>query len=87
MVQQRPIHLRLYRHRLHRHGRAQLHKPRRAFGMVTDSNGTWLTPSEAADILGLSRSRIYHLRDKLTHRKGTRLFFLRESLFDDYMNI
>jgi len=56
--------------------------------MVTDSNGdVWLTPQEAADELGLSRDRIYHLRDSLTHRKGSRLFFLKRTLFDDYMSI
>lgn len=60
--------------------------------MVTDDNGdVWLTPQEAADELNLTRDRIYHIRDKLTHRKGnkdkSRVFFLKSALFDDYMNI
>lgn len=60
--------------------------------MVTDGNGdVWLTPSEAAAHLGLSVSRVYHLKGYLTHKKGgtkkSRVFFLQSTLFDDYMNI
>ena len=59
--------------------------------MVKDSNGdVWLTPQEAADKLGLSVGHIYHIKSKLTHRKGetsrSRVFFLESTLFDDYMN-
>jgi hypothetical protein len=59
--------------------------------MVKDDNGdVWLTPKEAAVHLGLSTSRIYHLKNKLTHRKGSqkqsRLFFLQSTLFDEYIN-
>lgn len=58
--------------------------------MVISSNDVWLTPQEAADRLGLSVSRLYHLKNKLTHRKGrsskSRVFFLESTLFDDYMN-
>lgn len=60
--------------------------------MVRDESGdVWLTVKEAAIKLGLSPSRIYHIRDKLTHRKGnsvrSKVYFLDSTLFDDYMNI
>ena len=60
--------------------------------MVTDSNGdVWLSPKEAADHLGISRDWIYHIKDRLTHRKGdknkSRVFFLKKALIDDYMRI
>lgn len=60
--------------------------------MLKDSKGdVWLSPQEAADRLGLSVSRIYHIRNHLTHRKGnssrSRVFFLEATLFDDYMSI
>ena len=60
--------------------------------MVTDENGdVWLTPQEAADELNLTRDRIYHIKNHLTHRKGnkgkSRVFFLQRTLFEDYMNI
>ena len=60
--------------------------------MVKDANGdVWLSPQEAADRLGLSVSRIYHIKDHLTHLKGnsirSRVFFLEATLFDDYTNI
>ena len=59
--------------------------------MVTDENGdVWLTPQEAADKLGLSVGRIYHLKNQLTHLKGdslrSRVYFLERSLFEDYIN-
>ena len=55
--------------------------------MVTDGDGNvWLTPQEAANKLGLSRDRIYHIKDRLTHKKGdSRIFFLDRTLVDDYM--
>ena len=61
--------------------------------MVRDGEGNvWLTPKEAAQKLSLSVGRIYQLKDSLTHRKvGSekqgRVFFLDQTLFDDYMNI
>jgi len=60
--------------------------------MVKDENGDmWLTPQEAADRLGITVGRIYHIKDRLTHRKGrarsARLFFLEKALFNDYMGI
>ncbi|MBR1449780.1 MAG: hypothetical protein IJ588_13700 [Prevotella sp.] len=60
--------------------------------MVKEENGdVWLSPKEAAQQLGLSVGRIYHIKNKLTHRKGgsvrSRVFFLESTLFDDYMNI
>ena len=60
--------------------------------MVKERNGdVWLTPKEAAERLGLSVSRLYHIKNYLTHRKGNssraRVFFLESTLFDDYMSI
>ena len=60
--------------------------------MVKEPNGdVWLSPQEAADRLGLSVDRIYHIKNQLTHRKGnsrsSRVFFLEATLFEDYMNI
>lgn len=60
--------------------------------MVKESNGdVWLTPKEAAEKLGRSVGLIYHIKDKLTHRKGdspkSRVYFLESTLFDDYMSI
>lgn len=51
----------------------------------------WLTSDEAADLLCLSKSRLYHIKNKLTHRKGNtrqaRLLFKRDCLIEDYMRI
>ena len=60
--------------------------------MVTDLNGdVWLSPKEAAVELGLTVGRIYQLKNFLTHRKGnsnkSRVYFLKSTLFDDYMSI
>lgn len=56
--------------------------------MVKDEDGNnWLTPKEAATRLGLTTGYIYHLKNYLTHRKSTRLFFLESTLVDDYMSI
>lgn len=60
--------------------------------MVTDNKGEeWLTPKEAAIELGLSVSRIYQLVNDLPHKKGGnkrgRVFFLRKTLFENYLNI
>lgn len=61
--------------------------------MVTDSKGdVWLSPKEAAAKLDLSVSRIYQIKNSLTHRKvGStnqgRVFFLDRTLLDDYMNM
>lgn len=57
--------------------------------MVKEESGdVWLSPQEAADKLGLSVSRIYHIKNHLTHRKGngrtSRVYFLESTLFDDY---
>ena len=60
--------------------------------MVKDSKGnTWLSPKEAATKLNLSIGRVYQLKNTLTHRKvgrgkQGRVFFLEETLVDDYMN-
>ena len=59
--------------------------------MVKDSHGdVWLTPKEAARKLELSVGRIYQLKNKLTHRKGSsarsHVFFLERTLVEDYMN-
>lgn len=60
--------------------------------MVTDGDGEiWLTPKEAAEEIGLSVGSLYRLKNFLTHRKaGTskgRVFFLKRTLVDDYLNI
>lgn len=60
--------------------------------MVKEDNGdVWLSPKEAAVRLGLSVSRVYHLKNRLTHRKGntprSRVYFLESTLFEDYMNM
>jgi len=58
--------------------------------MIKNRNEVWLTPKEAADRLGISTSRVYHLKNSLTHRKGgskkARVFFLESTLFEDYLN-
>ena len=59
--------------------------------MVRDSSGdVWLSPKEAAQELGLSVGRIYQMKERLTHRKGdtpqSRVFFLKRTLFEDYIN-
>lgn len=68
----------------------QLRYTWRAYRMVKQNGDVWLSPKEAADRLGLSVDRIYHIKNKLTHRKGnsraSRLYFLEATLFDDYMN-
>ena len=60
--------------------------------MVKDSDGdVWLTPKEAAIELGLSVSRIYQIKNYLTHRKGntrqSHVFFLKRTIFEEYMSI
>ena len=60
--------------------------------MVKDSNGEeWLTMKEAAIELNLSVVRVRQIKNFLTHRKGntpqSRVYFLKRTLFDDYMNI
>ena len=55
-------------------------------------NDDYLTPAEAADFLNLSVSRIYHLRDRLSHIKcgksvTSRIYFIKSKLLDDYLNI
>lgn len=61
--------------------------------MVEDSEGNvWLTPKEAAKKLNLSVGRIYQLKNSLTHRKvGSekqgRVYFLNNTLVEDYMSI
>lgn len=56
----------------------------------TDKGEVWLSPKEAAQRLGLSVSRIYHIKNRLTHRKGnsvrSKVYFLESTLFEDYMN-
>lgn len=60
--------------------------------MVTDKDGEeWLTMKEAAIELNLSVVRVRQLKNYLTHRKGntpqSRVYFLKRTLFDDYLNI
>jgi len=51
----------------------------------------WVSAEEAAKILNLSRSRIYQIKNHLTHRKGntpqSRVLFKKSRLREDYMNI
>lgn len=60
--------------------------------MVTDENGeVWLTMKEAAIELNLSVVRVRQIKKFLTHRKGntpqSRVYFLKRTLFEDYLNI
>ena len=73
-------------------GISQLLQSWRTDTMVRERNGdVWLTPKEAADMLGLSVGRVYHIKNFLTHRKGntraSRIYFLESTLIDDYLNI
>lgn len=58
--------------------------------MVSENGEIWLTAQEAADRLGISVDRLYHIKSRLTHRKGntrsSRIYFLQSTLFEDYMN-
>lgn len=59
---------------------------------IEDADGdVWVTAEEAATILNLSKSRIYQIKSYLTHKKGnspqSRVYFLKNRLFEDYMNI
>jgi hypothetical protein len=52
----------------------------------------YITPADAARILHLSVSRIYHLRNKLPHikcgfSKQSRVLFIRSKLIESYQNI
>ncbi len=63
-----------------------------ASNVIIDADGEeWLTAEGAAAYLHLSVSRIYHIKNHLTHRKGdsrqSRVFFLKRTLFEDYLNI
>lgn len=61
------------------------------FSIIDADGEEWVSPAEAARILNLSVGRIYHIKNYLTHRKGnsprSRVFFLKRTLFDDYMNM
>ena len=61
------------------------------FSIIDADGEEWVTPAEAAKILHLSIDRIYHIKNHLTHRKGnssnSRVFFLKRTLFEDYMNM
>ena len=59
--------------------------------MVMINGVEWLTTKEAADFLGLSVSRVYHIKRYLTHRKGksksSRILFRKDTLIDNYLSI
>lgn len=62
------------------------------YNVIIDADGEeWLTAEGAAAYLHLSVSRIYQIKNYLTHRKGnsrqSRVFFLKRKLFEDYLNI
>ena len=68
------------------------HKKKKKEIVIEDTDGDeWVNAEEAARILGLSKDRIYHIKNHLTHRKGnskkSRLFFQKSKLFEDYMNM
>lgn len=58
--------------------------------LIKDDND-WVTADEAAKILKLSRSRIYQIKNHLTHKKGntpqSRVLFKKSRLQEDYMNM
>ena len=91
MVRKRLVHHNPVFHQPHGNGSSKLLFSRRAHRMVTIDNGeVWLSPKEAAQRLGLSVSRIYHIKNRLTHRKGnsirSKVYFRESTLFEDYMN-
>ena len=51
----------------------------------------WISAEEAAKILNISRSRVYQIKNHLTHRKGntpqSRVFFKKSRLREDYLNM
>lgn len=92
MVQQRLVSLHPCRHHGYSNHSRKLSLSRRACIMVNGSSEKkWITTKEAADYLGLSESRIYHIKNHLTHRKGgsrtSRLYFLKNALIDDYLSM
>ena len=58
---------------------------------IVKDEDEWVSAEEAAKILNLSRSRIYQIKNHLTHRKGntpqSRVLFNKSRLREDYMNI
>jgi len=64
---------------------------REDYPVFVDADGEeWVTAEGAAAILHLSKGTIYHIKKHLTHRKGnslqSRVFFLKRTLFEDYLN-
>lgn len=58
--------------------------------MVRRNDIDYCTAEEAAKILHISRSRVYHLKNKLTHikqgkNKQGRVLFRVDRLLDDYL--
>lgn len=58
---------------------------------IVKDEDDWVSAEEAAKILNLSRGRIYHIKNHLTHRKGntpqSRVLFKKSRLREDYMNM
>lgn len=56
-----------------------------------DDIDDWITAEEAAKMLHISRSRLYHIKNHLTHIMGnsasSRVYFKKSCLFEEYMNI
>jgi len=52
----------------------------------------YISVAEAAEILSLSISRVYHIKNKLPHikcgnKKQSRILFVRDELLEAYQNI
>jgi len=66
-----------------------MHK--RNYVVITEKDDEWVAAKEAAEILIISKGRLYPIKNHLTHRKSnsekSRLFFLKSRLLDDYTNI
>ena len=58
---------------------------------IVNDDDDWVTAEEAAKILKISRSRVYQIKNQLTHRKGntpqSRVLFKKSRLREDYMNM
>lgn len=60
--------------------------------MVDNNGNVWITAKEAALRLNLSVSRIYHIKNRLTHRKigdspKSRILFLERAIVNDYLSL
>lgn len=68
-----------------------IHKKKHKIIAEHDDIDDWITAEEAAKILHISRGRLYHIKNHLTHIKmgnseKSRVLFKKSCLFEDYMN-